>query len=426
MEHIIKINKKDTMKMKIIKYIDILKEAFDTKWDSILIMEDDIDVKNIVNNFIDKYDNKYDVLQLILPNNYKIIYNDNINGAFHDVIESTISFSLLINSRAYKRLSQNYIDCLELLQDDEIDKYWQNIQKNYDWYIPSKAFIIKNDIYIDYQIKKQSYISVDIIGGLGNQLFMIACIYNIGYKYGLIPVIKYIDSSPSIFKNRDTYFNNIFKKVLVIPPEKYNKISFLNITEDKYNDKSIINNNCNYKLSGYFQSELYFIDYANKILELFSLEYNYINKIQNIYDTIKGDNKTTVSIHIRRGDYVKLSHFHTNLTIKYYNSASQLFDKNALFIIFSDDILWCKNNIKYDNVYFCENIPDIGLPLDITELILMSMCDNNIIANSTFSWWSAWLNKNKNKKVVVPRNWFVDDLMNFQNRKIYCKNWIIL
>lgn len=422
-ENIIKINGNDIIRMKMIKYIDVLKTASDNNWNNVLIIEDNVDVKDIIHNFIDKYIDNYDVLQLILPENYKIIYNH--TKPYHDVIESDITFSLLINSGAYKNLLQNYINCLEILHDDEIDKYWNTIQKNYDWYIPDKALIMKNSEYIEYPIQKQSYVSVNIVGGLGNQLFMIACIHAIGYKYGLIPIVKYIAESPSIFKNRDTYFDNIFKKVLVISPDKYNKISFNKITEDKYN-KAIINNNNNYELSGYYQSESHITEYADKILELFSLDDNYINKIQNIYDNIKGENKTTVSMHIRRGDYVKLSHYHTNLTIRYYNSAAKLFDKNVLFIIFSDDIIWCKNNIKYPNMYFCENIPDIGLPVDITELMLMSICDNNIIANSTFSWWGAWLNKNKNKTVIAPRNWFVDDVMNVKNRKIYCKNWRIV
>ena len=206
--------------------------------------------------------------------------------------------------------------------------------------------------------------------------------------------------------------------------DNYDKLTFIKVS--KKQNKFKLTSDKNYKLCGFYQSEKYFIEHKDKILDLFSIDEKYMEKIKDIYENIKGVNKITVSLHIRRGDYLKLSHLHTNLTISYYNKATKLFNKEVLYIIFSDDIEWCKKNIKYSNIYFCEDIPDIGLPLDITELILMSMCDNNIIANSIFSWWGAWLNRNENKKVIAPRKWFMNDMMNFKNRKIYCDGWIVM
>lgn len=274
---------------------------------------------------------------------------------------------------------------------------------------------------------EKKYISIMIAGGLGNQLFMVAIVYSIAYKYGLIPIFKHINISSSIFKNRPTYFDNILKKITVIDPEEYNKIEFTEINEQK-SRKHNFNIDGSYKLTGYYQSEKHFIEYKEEIYNLFKLEDIYMDKIRNIYNSIKEEhkNKTTVSLHVRRGDYLKLSHFHTNLDNKYYDKAVRLFDNDILCIIFSDDIEWCKDNMKYRNMYICENIPDIGIPNDVTELMLMSMCDNNIIANSTFSWWGAWLNRNPDKKVIAPRNWFVNDMDNFRNNKIYCKGWKVI
>ena len=104
--------------------------------------------------------------------------------------------------------------------------------------------------------------------------------------------------------------------------------------------------------------------------------------------------------------------------MEYYNKAIKQFDKDSNFLIFSDDIEWAKNNFKGDNFYFITenkiegndvmdtlNISKGGHP-DYIELYMMSLCDHNIIANSSFSWWGAWLNENPNKKVIAPKKWF--------------------
>ena len=87
------------------------------------------------------------------------------------------------------------------------------------------------------------------------------------------------------------------------------------------------------------------------------------------------------------------------------------------FIIFSDDIKWCKNNFIGDKFTFIEG------EKDYIDLWLMSLCNHNIIANSSFSWWGAWLNQNPNKKVIAPINWFGPE-KKLNPKDIYCKNWI--
>ena len=107
--------------------------------------------------------------------------------------------------------------------------------------------------------------------------------------------------------------------------------------------------------------------------------------------------------------------------MEYYRSAVDLIGKEKLFFIFSDDINWCKNNFDFiENKFFIENNKDYE------DLILMSLCSHNIIANSSFSWWGAWLNSNPNKIIISPKKWF-GNKYNFHNTKdLYNEKWIKL
>jgi hypothetical protein len=86
-------------------------------------------------------------------------------------------------------------------------------------------------------------------------------------------------------------------------------------------------------------------------------------------------------------------------------------------LVFSDDISWCKDNLKFDKMNFIEGLDNVE------DMWLMSLCDNNIIANSSFSWWGAWLNSNFNKKVIAPLHWFGDSA-NLNTSDIIPTNWI--
>ncbi|OQA39078.1 MAG: Glycosyl transferase family 11 [Parcubacteria group bacterium ADurb.Bin316] len=166
-----------------------------------------------------------------------------------------------------------------------------------------------------------------------------------------------------------------------------------------------IKNNC--YLSGDWQSEKYFIESEDVIRkdltlknELSDLSKQWIGKIESC---------ASVSLHIRRGDYVsnpKTNQFHGTCDLAYYQRAISAIAKkinNPEFFVFSDDIEWAKNNLKIDYpIYF---VSDKNIP-DYEELIIMSKCKYNIIANSSFSWWGAWLNNNPDKIVIAPQKWF--------------------
>ena len=126
----------------------------------------------------------------------------------------------------------------------------------------------------------------------------------------------------------------------------------------------------------------------------------------------KSNNEESVSLHIRRGDFVSSPQaaFNGVLGVPYYQKATDVLmshyhKKNIHVFVFSDDIGWAKENLKLPCPIFFVSHPDIA---DYEEVILMSKCDHHIIANSTFSWWGAWLNPNKNKIVIATKQWLKD------------------
>jgi hypothetical protein len=159
----------------------------------------------------------------------------------------------------------------------------------------------------------------------------------------------------------------------------------------------------NLYLSGYFQCEKYFLDIRSKILDWYKPLLPLDVKNQDIAQRIRSCN--SVSLHIRRGDYA-LNDIFGSVADAYYKSAITYIQQHVTdphFFIFSDDVAWCKDNLKVDKATFV----DINKDEDsYKDLMLMSYCNHNIIANSTFSWWGAWLNPNSSKIVLAPKQWF--------------------
>ena len=169
-------------------------------------------------------------------------------------------------------------------------------------------------------------------------------------------------------------------------------------------------------LEGYFQSPKYFDKYREEIQKEFSLK----DKLDSeMYHKISSNNSCCV--HIRRGDYTVATN-HLVCTIDYYKQAMKLMKEKVgdiKFYIFSDDINWVKENIKfdYDVEYVEENNPNY------IELGLMSSCKHFILSNSSFSFWAQYLAKNDNKVVIAPNRWFNDPN---QPCDIYEDSWIKL
>jgi hypothetical protein len=130
-------------------------------------------------------------------------------------------------------------------------------------------------------------------------------------------------------------------------------------------------------------------------------------------------------MHIRRGDYVDLQNHHPLQPIEYYQKSVNIIGKNMHYLVFSNDIEWCKLNLTKDslgvkNIVYVENMK----PYE--DLLLMQQCNHNIIANSSFSWWGAWLNSNDNKKVIAPKLWFGPAYKDFNSPDNYCNEWIVI
>lgn len=209
------------------------------------------------------------------------------------------------------------------------------------------------------------------MGRLGNQLFQIATTIGVAVR------------------NNDNY---------VFPPWPYESsfnlhncfspnISNTTIYRESGFTYSPIPYQPNMDLYGFFQSEKYFEDCKGLIHSLLTPNVGY------------GIQYGCTSIHVRRGDYVNLTKEYEQLNMTYYSAAMQHI-KSPNYIVFSDDIAWCKNYFIGGNYTFSE-----GKSV-VEDLALMSSCEHNIIANSSFSWWGAYLNKNPSKIVVAPAKWF--------------------
>lgn len=168
-------------------------------------------------------------------------------------------------------------------------------------------------------------------------------------------------------------------------------------------------------LKGYFQSFKYIN--RKKILRQFSVDKNSLEFINNKFPFILENNYT--SIHVRRGDYMKMMYNHPFCGLTYYKNAVECIGENEKFIVVSDDIKWCKEHLKFKNIIFVENSSPV------IDLFIQSLCQNNIISNSSFSWWGAFLNNNPGKKVIAPANWF-GFKKKYNTSDLIPRNWKII
>lgn len=261
-------------------------------------------------------------------------------------------------------------------------------------------------------------------GGLGNMMFQIfatqcmALDRNTKCSFpNLHNLLSYLDIEKTFnpdFNHSQEYLEHLtfLRKLDITPPQK--KLQVINYPFE-YSVLDLPTED--FILDGFFQSEKYFAHHRNKILEWCKIS----KYIQNIIETKYHDilPRKTTSIHVRRGDYLRFSNHHTVQQLEYFNNSIEILKNDTeIFVIFSDDIKWCKENFIGDNFLFIEN------EKDYVEIYLMSKCKNHIISNSSFSWWSAWLNENENKKVIGPKNWFGPSLSHVSDKDIIPSEWI--
>jgi len=257
---------------------------------------------------------------------------------------------------------------------------------------------------------------VKLNGGLGNQMFQyaFACALKEKTEAQILFDFSYFDE---ITQDENVVIRPFGLDVFNADCQKASKEDLAKIIYSKPNkniitqksaytfDKKLFNTD-KYYYNGYFQNEEYFKGVREKLIKDFSLREPIDEKNQNILDKILQTN--SVSIHVRRGDYVTLesaSNFHGTCTLKYYEKAIKHIVKqikNHHFFLFSDDIDWVIENLKIEYPY---TVVDFNQEKGWLDLNLMKHCKHNILANSSFSWWGAWLNENPKKIVIAPKKW---------------------
>lgn len=289
-----------------------------------------------------------------------------------------------------------------------------------------------------------------LMGGLGNQMFQYAtarrlAIYRRTDLYLNISSYKNTLGSDTPREYNLDWFNT---KVTVAQEEQLAKIAsaeyqpslFLRIKRKKSLDNrgpilqigeqnksfqpSILKASDNTYLTGWWQNELYFKDIRNTLLKEFTPKIKPDNKNKTLLGNIKA--KESISLHIRRGDYITNPNawaYHGIPDLKYYQkSISYIYSKtkDPYFFVFSDDISWCKKNFKL--IKKCTFVEDNDSKA-YEDIRLMSNCNHNIVANSSFSWWGAWLNDNKNKIIIAPKKWYIDKKAN-KETQIVPRSWV--
>jgi hypothetical protein len=241
--------------------------------------------------------------------------------------------------------------------------------------------------------------SIGYNGRLANQMFQFASSVGIARKLGYdvkFPVENFTKTDPH------DYNGGKLRECFDIPDSYFAPSSLIssaiqyNYSENTFNfNNEALSLPDNVNLHGYFQNENYFKDFSEEIISCFSFRKEIMEK-----GSISIDDDS-VSVHVRRGDYLKFLDHHPVLDRDYYIEAIRKIGSKNVYI-FSDDIGWCKENINIDG--FVLNF--IEEPDPYVSLYLMSSCSNNIISNSSYSWWAAWLNKKEDKKIIGPRVWF--------------------
>jgi hypothetical protein len=248
------------------------------------------------------------------------------------------------------------------------------------------------------------YLTANIMGGLGNQLFQILFVLQKAKTYNMDAVFP---NKYQLDSKRHTYYH-------LFPTIKLSESIHVDrhVRERGFEFKNYgCDPNVSTMFNGYFQSALYFPDIdPHDIFKLPDDDLAVVNERSNEW---RQTGKTLVSVHVRHGDYLTptTKAFHGILDVNYYRRAvDKLKDlgviimENTLFVIFSDDIEWCKENFGFlSNIYYVNE-------KDYIEMVLMSKCDHHIVANSSFSWWGAYLNKSKDKEVIGPTRWFLAPL----------------
>lgn len=285
---------------------------------------------------------------------------------------------------------------------------------------------------------------VYVTGGLGNQLFQYATAVALSEKYNQDFSLDI--SGYDKYKLHPLKLNSFNISIPLVSEKALSSIFFEKVKLRKVFKNKFLSSIFNFYLEdglayneaiavqltetrakayfGYFQSEKNFVNVKQRLLKELTLKDELPTSVKYYLNSVKSNH--SVAIHIRRGDYVSndvAASVHGVCSKEYYSSALDYLikkyeDFNSFRIfIFSDDIKWCKENLSFRNSVFI----DANLEPE-HDLFLMSQCNHQIISNSTFSWWAAWLNTYDRKTVIAPKHWF--RTTEVSNEDILPSSWV--
>jgi hypothetical protein len=271
------------------------------------------------------------------------------------------------------------------------------------------------------------------LGRLGNQMFEFAALRGISAKHGYNICIP-----PSNHTGIENYSLHQCFKLNHIQTGFISGDSY--ITENHYHFDQNIFETCpdNISLYGFFQSEKYFQHISDTIRNDFTFHDDIINPCKQFISNLK----EPIMLHVRRGDpnlvdprgfkwaYVNCSDQHPVQPVEYYEKALSYFHEEQPVIVFSDSPEWVKEQEFFsgDRFHISEPVDKYadGSYTPFVDLCLMSLCSHAIIANSSMSWWGAWLISNSSKKVIAPKMWFGPAYADKDTKDLYVNNWIVI
>lgn len=271
-------------------------------------------------------------------------------------------------------------------------------------------------------------------GRLGNQMFQYAGLRGIAAKRGYDWCIP-----PENYQHRDNY--GLFE-TFEMTNVKESNIGFVSGSVVQENDFCFTQDffdACpdDVSLDGYFQTEKYFSHIRDEILEDFTFRKEYLEPCKEYIDSL---DQSPIFLHVRQSDNIGREEYHPILPISYFEDALSNWSDDTPCFVFTDDLEWCKSQeyFKQDRFLFNENTERYSYKtvdgtgqmqntlLPQTDLCLMSLCTGGIVANSSFSWWGAWLQNNRGKVVAPnPKKWFGTAQSHLDTSDIVPDNWII-
>jgi len=277
---------------------------------------------------------------------------------------------------------------------------------------------------------------IGTIGRFGNQMFQYAALKGIAANRGFDYTIPPINNEIQI----DNY--GLLEAFELSTNKNVGWIQSDNVIQERqfHFDEEFFNK-CpdNVNVHGFFQTEKYFKHIENDIRKDFVFKDEWLEPCKNFREQIDGE---VIFLHVRRGDpgladkrgfkwaYVNLAHQHPVQPLEYYEKALAEFDDKLPVVVFSDSIDWVKEQpfFRGDRFMFSEpqDKHSDGALVPYLDMCLMSLCDHAIIANSSMSWWGAWLQTNPYQKVVAPKMWFGSDYADKNTKDLYCQNWKVI